>query len=261
MPYGVPVRYPSGVSTDLKEGPLNMLGIPHPFQPHVFADDFDVAPDSGRYTTTVTTAGTVAQTAGDGGLVLLTTNASTPLVSDIAAIQLLVAGFKLVAGYRAWFMTRLQVSSAASAAFNVGLIQKTATPFTVTDGIYIGKATGSAANLTAYHVIGSVVSSSVVIPTGAYTLADNTNIDLALAVTRTGEVEVYVNANMVGVPPTGTGAVNAAGIPISPATGPCARLTPAALTTANLVPTLALQSGTASSKTMTADFLLAAKER
>lgn len=257
---GVPQRAPYGISTDAPFGPLRMLGNPHPFNYHMFVDDFDFEVDSGKYTKTVDANGTVALTAGDGGRVLFTTNSSTPLVGDIGSLQSIVAGFSLLAGKRAWFMTRLKLSSAANAAFVVGLIQKTTTPFTVADGIYIGSATGSAANLTLYSVVGSAAT-SVALPTTAYTMADATDIDLAIFVNRFGDVEAFVGSNLIAQPQSGTGSANSAGVSVLPSVGPVARLTAPSLTAVNLCPTLAVQSGTASSKTMNCDFILAAKER
>ena len=254
-----PVRYPSGFTQDAPFQPLAHIGVPNPFFYHVHADDFNVV-DANVYTTTVTTAGTVAGAAGDGGTALFTTNATTPLVTDIAALQLKTASFALIpatsttAGKKTAFLTRIQVSDAVNTAFNVGLMNTTATPFAPTDGVYFTKVTGAANNLTLVSNIGSVTT-TVAIPTAAYTLTNNTYIDLGIYVDAKGNVGAYVGTNMVGLSPqSGTGSTNAN-------RGTSAVLALPGLTSVVLNPTLAIQSGSATSKTALVDFVLAARER
>jgi hypothetical protein len=253
IPSQPPVRYPSGISFDYRWGPLADYGQPHPFSYHTWKDDFDIL--EAAYTATKTGNGTIAVAAGDGGKLLFTTNSSTPAGTDVCSIQLPAAGFGRPAasvGKKIFFLCRLQLSSATNAAFNVGLIQTTATPFTVTDGIYFTKATGALNNLKLRSTIGSV-NTDLAIPTGAYTLANATDIDLAFAVDRNGVIYAYVGSQLVGwLPPSSQ--------PTGQVRGPVGSLTPS-ITTANLNPTLAIQSGTAASSTMTVDFAMAAKER
>lgn len=258
-PSQVPVRYTSGVSTDPPYGPLANFGLPNPFFYHVWEDDFDTL--QATYTQTHTGNGTIAPTAVDGGALLFTTNSSTPAGTDLASIQLPAASFTFTLGKKAFFLCRLQVSDAVNAAINVGLIQTSATPFTVTDGLYFNKASGSAANLTLTSMNASTAT-SVAIPTAAYNLANNTNIDLGWYVNRNGNVYAFVGSQLVGwIPQSGTGGVNAAGVSLLPVVGPVAELTGPSLTTATLNFTVAVQSGTATSKTMQVDFAMAAKER
>ena len=249
VPSQSPSRLPNGLSTDSPFGPLANFGKPHPFSYHSFEDDFNFLNPS--LTATKTSTGTIAATPGDGGLLLFTTAATAP---DLCSIQAPVASFARAAadaGKKMFFLARLQVSSAANAAFIAGLIQQTTTPFTVTDGIYFSKATGSAANLVLNSAAGSVIT-SLVIPTSSYSLTDNTNIDLGFYVDRNGTIYAFVGANLVNVVPgnVASGQVK----------GSLGSITPA-ITTAALTPTLSVQAGTASAKTMTADFMMAAKER
>lgn len=254
-----PVRLTSGFTTDPRFGPLAGYGFRNPFFWHEFEDDFDGV--SANYTKTINTNGTIAAAAGDGGLALFTTNSSTPLAADIASIQLPTASFKLVAGYRAAFLIRLQLADVVNAGLNVGLIQTTTTPFTVTDGVFFNKAAGASTNLRLQSVVGSAAT-NVAIPAAAYTLVNATNIDLGFFVTGKGDIEAYVGTQLVGfIPQSGTGAVNASGVSLLPKVGPVARLTAPTLTAANLNLTVALQSGTTASTTMTVDFVMAAKER
>ena len=252
QPSPSPVRYPAGVSTDFPYGPLANYGMPNPVGYHHFVDDFNWL--NPTLTATKTSAGTIASAAGKGGLLLFTTNAGTPLTTDIASIQLPAAAFANLAGKKMFFLTRLKTSSAANSELLAGLIQTTVTPFTVVDGIYFRKPTGAATGLVLSHATASVIT-SVTIPTSAYTLADDTYIDLGFYVDRAGVIYAFVGSQLVGyLPPAGTGSTN-------PTRGPSAQLTPAAITAVVLNPTLAIQSGTASSKTMTADFMVAAEER
>jgi hypothetical protein len=255
-----PVRYTSGISTDQKFGPLGDYGLPNPFFYHSWADDFDQeVNETGAYTKTTTGNGTVALVAGDGGLGLFTTNSSTPAGADIASLQLPVAGFTYTAGKRLFFLTRFQASSISAAAFQFGLIQQTVTPGTVTDGIWFSKAAGSLTNL-AINIAKASAAVSVALPTAAYTLANNVNVDLAFSVDRNGDVLAWVGSQLVGyIPQSGTGP----NLPPLNQGFSVRILSPAFanIPIVNLTPTLAMQSGAAASSTMTVDFVLAAKER
>lgn len=247
-PSPVPVRFPSGVSTDFPYGPLANMGQPNPFMYHTWEDDFDVL--NPGYTATKTSTGTIAVTAGNGGLLLFTTAATS---ADLCSIQLPTADFAFVAGKKNFFLTRLQVSDAVNAGFVAGLIETTTTPGTVTDGVYFYKASGAANNLVLNSMIGSVLT-SLTIPTSAYSLTNATNIDLGFYIDRKQNVYAFVGAQLVGyIAQSGSGST-------TPVRGACAAFAPS-LTTANLNPTLAVLAGTASAKTMTADFMLASEER
>lgn len=242
----IPARFPSGITTDPVWGPLGQFGLLNQFDYHNYWDDFDTSVGiSGWYTKTTTGNGTVATTAGNGGLALFTTNSSTPASGDVASIQLPVAGFGLTAGKKAFYFARLKVADVTNAAFLLGLIQTTTTPFTVTDGIYFLKASG-ATTLVGRHSASSTATSAT-IPTAANSLANNTNIDLGIYLDPKGAVNFFVGSDLLN--------------PYSTIKGPVASVTPATLASANLNFTVALQSGTATSKTMTVDFAMAAVER
>ncbi len=246
QPSPVPVRYPSGVSTDFPWGPLANFGRPNPFGYHVWSDDFDGL--NALYTVTASGAGTVAATPVDGGALLFTTDAGA---SDLASIQLPIASFSYTAGKKMFFLCRIQVSSASLVAFRAGLIQTTTTPFTAVNGVFFSKVTGSAANLL-LNVTASSANVATTIPTAAYTFADATNIDLGWYIDRQGNVFGFVGAPLVGYLPaqfaTNPGPV------VMVATG-------TTIPTAVMNPTLVVQAGTATVKTMTANFMMAAVER
>lgn len=249
-----PVRFPAGVSTDFPFQPLANFGNENPFMYATLEDDFyNSLGAAGAWTATKTGNGTIAHTAGAGGLALFTTNSTTPAGTDICSIQAPAAGFAFASMKKAFFLARLQLSSATNAAFLAGLIQTTTTPFTVTDGLYFLKASGAANNLILRSTVGSV-NTDLTIPTSAYTLANNTNIDLGFHVDRAGNVYAFVGSQLVGfMPQSGTGSS-------TPPRGGVAAFAPT-LTTANLNLTAAIQSGTAASSTMTLDFLMASVER
>ena len=248
-----PNRFTSGFTQDAPWQPLGRMGVPNPFFYHQFFDDFNGF-DTSQFNSTLTSAGTVANTAANGGALLFTTNATTPLATDIASIQGKAAGFQNVPGKKTFFMTRIRLGNITNPAFVLGLIQTTATPFTVTDGIYFSKATGST-TINLVSVIGSVATTTpLVFPASFFAAA--TDIDLVFEITSGGDVVVSVGNGLVGyVPQSGTGAQT------PPTRAPIQRVIGLALTTAVLNPTLAVQSGTAASQTMQSDFMLAAQER
>lgn len=246
-----PVRAPSGVSSDLPWQPLADCGIGvNPFLYHLHEDDFDYSLFNGVYQKTATGNGGIAIQAGDGGQGAFSTNNSTPLVTDIASIQLPFASFSLTLGKKLFYLARIQLADLTNPALLLGLIQTTTTPFTVVDGIWISKASGSLQyNLN--HSIASVVT-TVALPLASFTPLVNTFFDIGFYLNRFGEIVAFAGSQLVGyIPQNGPGFQR----------GPIARMTPPALSAANLNVTMALQSGTATAKTMIADFQLAAKER
>jgi len=251
-----PARGQAGFTTDWPYGPLADCGFGNPFFYHMFADDFDYALGvSGLYTVSAGGAGTVAHSAGDGGLALFTTAGAS---GNYESIQLPAADFTLpqgtLAGKKLFYITRLQLSDVTNSAFIAGLTNITTTPFTaIADGIYFTKASGG----TVLNIV-SVVSSTAVttaVPTSAYTLTNAVNIDLGFYVDWYGNLNVFCSPSMVGyVPQSGTGAT-------LPTRGRVLQVTGLTLTTANLSPTLGVQTGAAAVKTMTVDFHAAMKER
>ncbi len=75
--------------------PLAHSGAGNPFFYHSFADDFDrlnSVATTGDYIVTAASTGSVAPLAGDGGLILLTTNTAA---NAFASVQAVVASFTL----------------------------------------------------------------------------------------------------------------------------------------------------------------------
>lgn len=123
-PYGSNNQRESGILSDL---PFNSRIT----KAHEFSNDFD------RYAAAewvVTGAGSAALTAGDGGLLALTSP-----VSAFQSLQDSPASFSMVKGFRAWMSFRASLDSLLGNVL-VGLLNVTTTPFTgasQTDGIYI----------------------------------------------------------------------------------------------------------------------------
>lgn len=250
-----PVRFTSGFTQDAPWQPLGAMGQPDPFFYNNWFQDFDMPYPTGTVTNTLGGGGSIALTAGDGGIELFTTNASTPLVTDYVSQQSAIASFALVAGKKTFFLCRMNLSDVVNAAFVQGLVSPNTTPFTsIQDGITFSKGTGGT-TITLTSIVGGVTTGSVAIPTAAFTLANNTYFDLGFVVTQQGEIRVFANNNSVGyIPQSGTGAT-------TPNRGAVAAVTPTSLTAVVLAPLSAVNSGTATSKTMSMDYLLVARER
>jgi len=243
---GNPVRFTSGFTQDAKFQPLGLIGTPNPFFYAQYHDDY-LGYIPARYTNTVNANGTIAQTAAAFGRILFTTNSSTPLVTDIASQQLDSAGFLLSLTKKTSYLTRLQLADVTNSALLVGMIQTTTTPFTVTDGIYFSKASGST-NLVVNVSVGSSIVATTTL-TGLLTNA--TDIDLGFTYDGKGTLYIYAGAGLIG------SSIRQNVIPL----GPMGRLSITSLPSVLLNPTMAIQSGTASSKTMSVDLQFAAQER
>jgi hypothetical protein len=181
--------------------------------------------------------------AGDGGLLAITTAAT---LNDNESIQPTVASFVLLKSARTFFFTRVQIST-TSGAFQVGLLNASATPLTATDGISIVKTSGTG-NLSLRTIVGGTAVST---PIPNSSMLANQYYDLAFELTPKGDVVVYFGQNQVGVP--SNLAANLPGIDL--------RVSQPTLTTVALAPTLAVQAGATVATTLTADFVFAAKER
>jgi hypothetical protein len=275
IPSQVPQRLPAGSTTDPPYGPWADNGNGNPFFYHQFADDFDNALGStGLYTISAGGAGSVAHTPGDGGLALFTTAGAS---GNFESIQLPAASFTApqgaLAGKKMFYIVRLQLSDVVNSAFIAGLANTSATPFAgLTDGIWFSKASASSQIVINVAAASSVKSFNL--NANSYNLANGVNLDLSWYIDRYGNVQFSAGAQLVGwLPQSGTGASTSApelypSLPVLCPTGklysgnqPTTVASGYTLPTANLNVTLAVQTGAAAVKTMTADFHSAAKER
>lgn len=226
-------RFPNGVTNVADNALFADMVQPDPTKFHQFFDDFDTYA-AGDWTVTETQAGaTQALTAGDGGLLLLTNSAAD---DDLVALQKNPAAFTFTAGKKTFFRCRFKVSDATQSDIVIGLQVVDTTPLDVTDGVYFLKADGS----TAISVVcrknattGSTSASSIT------TLANDTFIELGFAYDGEGKVFYEVNGSVVG-------SLDASS---------------AYLPDTTCTVSFALQNGEAAAKTMTVDYIYAAKER
>jgi hypothetical protein len=275
IPSQVPQRLPAGMTTDPPYGPWADIGNGNPFFYHQFADDFDnsLGP-TGEWTITLD-GGTAVHTAGDGGLVTLTTSGS---ISTFVSMQLPAADFTLpqgaLAGKKMGFLFRLTgLSNLNLSSFVIGMCDTTATVFTaITDGIYFHKGSGSTQISLLVASGGTTVTFNL--PTADYPAANNTQIDMAWVIDRYGNILVSIGSQLVGwIPQSGTGGSIAApgfypSLPVLCPTSkfysgnqPTTVASGYTLTTAVLNPTIGIQAGGASAMSLTADFIGVSKER
>lgn len=200
---------------------------------HTYFNDFDTY-TAGDWVVTETDAGaTQALTAGDGGLLLVTNTAAD---DDLVALQKTPAAFTFTAGKKTFFRARFKVSDATQSDLVFGLQVVDTTPLDVTDGVYFLKADGSTSVSVVCRKDATTGSTSAA---GVATLANDTFITLGFAYDGESRVVYEVNGVVVG-------ALN----------GTSAFLPDAACTLS-----FALQNGEAVAKTMTVDYIFAAKER
>jgi len=231
-----PTRFPNGVTNVAVGNVAGQYGLPDPTQWHTYFNDFDTYV-AGEWTITTTEAGTGSATEaladGDGGLLLITNAAGD---NDLDFLQKVGESFLLEAGKKAFFKTRIQTSDATESDIVVGLQITDTTALDVTDGVYFLKADGAATvdvfarkNATT----GSTTAASVA------TMADATWIELAWAYNGVDEIKVYADN------------VHVASLDASSTYLPDSELTIS----------FGLQNGEAVAKTLTVDYLFAAKER
>jgi hypothetical protein len=257
-PSASPARLTAGLSFDQPWGPLAAMGTPNPFFYHMFQDDFDYL-DTQLYTATKTGAGTIANAAGDGGQLLFTAAASSAAICEL---QVAVANFTLptpTLPKKLFFLTRVQFSDITNCELFAGLVNVTTTVAGIADGVYFQKVAGGT-TMNLIVISGSTVQATIAIPAAvlALYLATATWIDLGFQVNRKGDVSIYVGYPLVGWVPASAWVSSTQAPPL----GLVARATaPGTLSTANLAPMLMLRTGNSTAVTMSADFMLTAKER
>jgi hypothetical protein len=229
-------RFPNGVTNATPSGVLGAYPALDPTKCHVFFDDFDRYV-VGDWTLTTTEAGagdaTEALAAGDGGLLLITNDAAD---NDLDFFQKVGASFKMAAGKKAWFKARFKVSDATQSDIVMGLQVVDSTPLAVTDGIWFRKDDGDA---LIDFVCQKDDTSGKTTSTGIATLVDDTFIVLGWYYNGVDAVEAFVNDVKVAT----------------------LSATSAYLPDTDLTVSFGIQNGEAVAKTMTVDYVFAAKER
>lgn len=220
---------PSGITNAVLESVMTGFGADDPSVFHTYWNDFDVF-TAGDWTGTATGSVTNAVAAGNGGILSMANSAAN---NDLDSLQLKAASFAIVAGYKAWFKCRVNISNATNAELTIGLIQTTTTPLTVTDGIYFSKAAASTT------LTGNIAKSSAITTvTPVATLANTTYVNLGWYYDGASSVKFYVNNVFI------IGTTTLTNLP-----------------TANLNLTIAVANGTAAANTLLVDYIGAFNER
>jgi len=223
-------RLPNGITNAAINSIFASMKQPNPVLFHTFLDDFDryVAAD---WVVTEVGIATQALADGDGGLLLIT-NAAADDNSSFS--QKVGESFTFETGRRAFFEARFQVSDATQSDFVMGLQITDTTPLDVTDGVFFQKDDGDA--LLDFHAEKDNVAVSA---TGVFTVVAATNLTVAFFWDGIDRIWYAVNGNVLG------------------------SITPAASLPDDEVLTVSfgVQNGEAVAKTMTVDYVYAAKER
>jgi len=222
-------RLATGLGNVPKTYGMRDLPMQYPAVTHSFFTDFDLF-TAADWTITETQAGaTQALVAGDGGFLALVNSAAN---ADLNAIQKTFASFRMAAGKRAWFETRLKVDDATNAAFVAGLQVIDTTPLAVSDGIFFSKA---AATTT---LTGIVEKTSTITTGNVGTMVSDTYAIMSWYYNGTDSVEFFFN--------------NALTLRLAVTNLP---------NTVDITPSFAVSNGTAAARTMTIDYVFAAKAR
>ena len=222
-------RFPNGITTTEKESPFGEFILPDFTKAHVYFNDFDTYV-AGDWTITDTGAATQALTDGDGGLLLITNAAAD---DDASFSQKKGESFLMVAGKKAWFDCRFQTSDATQSDLVFGLQITDTTPLAVTDGIFFLKADAAATFDFLVEKNSTATTTSAVA-----TLVAATNIRLSFYYNGVDKIVIYVDGVAVG-------SSVVTNLPDDEA----------------LTVSFGLQNGEAVAKTLTLDYILAAKER
>ena len=229
----MPSNYPNGVTTRPDSDPFFDFILPDPTTAHVYFNDFDTYV-AGDWTITTTEAGTgsatEALTDADGGVLLITNAAGD---NDLDFFNKVGESFLMAAGKQAWFRARFKVSDATQSDWVMGLQITDTTMLAVSDGIFFQKDDGDA-NIDFHVEKDGTASTALAIATNA----DATNVELAFHYNGIDAVTYFVDGVRIG-------SLAVTNLPDDE----------------ELTIAFGLQNGEAVAKTMSIDYILAAKER
>lgn len=231
---GTPTRFANGVTNVTKSNVLGQFKSIDPTLNHQFFDDFDTYNASDWTVTEVGTA-TQALTDEDGGVLLITNSATD---DDSSFSQKVGESFLMQSGKKAFFKARFKISDATQSDAIIGLQITDTTPLDVTDGIFFRKDDGDA-NLD-FIVEKDDTATTVEAIT---TLSDDTYITVAFFYNGDDQIRYYAGVNSNN--PELLGDVATTNLPDDE----------------NLTVSFGIQNGEAVAKTMSIDYVFAAKER
>jgi len=223
-------RLPDGITNAAVGSIFASMKQPNPLQFHQYLDDFDVYV-AADWTVTETGVATQALADGDGGLLLITNAAAD---NDNSFSQKVGESFLFATGKRLFFETKFQVSDATQSDIVIGLQITDTAPLVVSDGVYFLKADAA----TSFSFIAEKDSVEVS-DTGIGTLADATDITLSFFWDGIDRIWYAVNGTVTGSITPGDSLPDDEELTLS----------------------FGIQNGEAVAKTMTLDYLYAAKER
>ena len=222
-------RFTNGLTTATKGSPLGEFLLPDITKAHIFMDDFDTY-TAANWTVTEVGVATQALTDGDGGLLLITNAAAD---NDSSFSQKVGESFLLETGKKAWFDCRFKVSDATQSEIAIGLQITDTAPLDVTDGVFFLKTDGSTAINMRVEKDDTATSTTATSVFVYYTF-----IRLSFYYDGKSKVEMFVNGVKEGTSVT-TNLPDDEELTIS----------------------YGLRNGEAVAKTMTVDYIFAAKER
>lgn len=226
-------RFQKGITNALSNTTLASFIALDPTRAHVYFNDFDTYV-AGDWTITTTEAGagsaTEALTNEDGGVLLITNDNAD---NDADFFQKVGESFKFASGKKLWFKARFKVSDATESDFVFGLQITDTTPLAVTDGVYFQKDDGDT-NLD-FHVTKNGTSTSA---TAIATVANATYLVVGFYYDGVSAIKYFVDDVQLGTSVT-TNLPDDEELTIS----------------------FGIQNGAAAAKTMSVDYIFAAKER
>lgn len=228
-----------GVTNVAESTTLGSFIMPDPTSAHVWFDDFD-SYAAGDWVITTTEAGTgnagEALISADGGVLVLTNDDAdndNDFLQWAGGAGAVIESFRFEAGKPLWFKARFKVSDATESDVVIGLQITDTSPLAVSDGVYFLKADGT----TSMSLLVTKNSTSTTL-SGAATLVSDTYITVGFYYD--GESAINVFADDIR-----TGTVAVTNLPDDE----------------DLTISFGIQNGSAGAKTMSIDYILAAKAR
>lgn len=225
-----PTRFPNGVTNATPAKAFRGFPVIDPTKVHCFFTDFDTYAAADWTVTETSASATQALAAGDGGRLLLTNAANDDFLT---AMQLTVATFTGAAGKKMWFKGRIAISDATESDMVIGFQGTDTTPLATASGMWFQKDDG-AATIKACVANNSTQTTSAALKT----LVAATYYDLAIYYNGKDGIEFWIDDACVYT-------AAATNFPDTRA----------------LNVSFAIQNGAAAAKTLTVDYILAAKER
>jgi hypothetical protein len=225
---GAPARFPFGVTNVAPTTNLAQYGRTDPASWHQYFTDFDYYV-AGDWTITSVGAATQALTDIDGGALLLTNAAAD---DNSCFFNKKGESFLFATGKKLIFKARFKVSDATQSDLVIGLQITDTTILAVSDGVFFQKDDGDA--FLDFLVEKNGTASTAV----AATLVTDTFVVVGFYYDGKSEIQYFVNDALVGIHPT-TNLVDDEELTVS----------------------FGVQNGEAVAKTMTIDYIFAAKER